>query len=315
MMSKTPWIAAASLLVALSGCGNDGYYYDRSYEYKNAEMVAPLELPDSARQGAVQDAMPVPKANSDYVRPQDGFDVPRPQPKMSEQAAQSFVQMRGERGQQWLLVNAAPNAVWPKLQRFVAATGYRVSELDASQGLIKTTDGTLSVRQGVRGGSSEVRCDQNGAANSDCLSRLSTYLTQNAGNTGEGVSLVGQNLSNDSNVILRNRQGQWQVVVQQDFASIWSELDYQLKREFDTDDARLVDQDRSQRRFTVDYLPSEASGSGWWIFGSDPEPKRYQLQIDTDNGQSIIHARRDDGSSIETSAARELLDRVASLLR
>ncbi|MCM2130118.1 outer membrane protein assembly factor BamC [Larsenimonas rhizosphaerae] len=316
MISRTTWVASASLLVLLAGCGSNGYYYDRNSEYVDAKMVAPLSLPEGARQGASQDAMPVPRVNGDFVQGKDGFKVPRPQPMMSKGDQRDFAQLRNEDGDSWLLVNAAPAAVWPRLQDFASRAGYGIQEVDPARGRIQTRQGELTLVQGIRSNSTRVECTQGDSVNAACLKDLAGYLSQTVSQQGEGVSLAGQNLSDDNTVVLENRQGQWQLNIAQGFSSTWAEMAYQLEHSFSSDNgARLVDQDRSARTFTVTYTPSTASGSGWWIFGSGPDPREYRLELAPRDQQVVVTATRTDGQPIEQGEARELLDRVASTLR
>ncbi|GAB2802051.1 outer membrane protein assembly factor BamC [Halomonas shantousis] len=315
MLKWMPLIVGVSL--ALGGCGRSGYYYDRNSEYTQAEMVEPLQLPDVRDPTRYQDAMPVPEANSDYLAAED-FDAPRPEPLAARRdTSEAFVEVREAGDDHWLLVNAAPGSVWPRLQRFVNDHGLEVTGLDAANGRIETAQGALSVRQGLRAGTSEVRCQTATDAATQCLNALKGYLAAND-EAESGVSLAAQTLSRNDRVRLENHDGQWQLQIALDFERAWSELYYQLQNAFDSDNQRLVDQNRSAGEFLVEYVPREARSSGFFgsLFGGGAEPRQYRLQV-TAAGQNMttVSVAGADGDRVASGEARELLDSVASTLR
>ncbi|MHB0775921.1 outer membrane protein assembly factor BamC [Halomonas sp. WWR20] len=310
-----PLIVGISL--ALGGCGRSGYYYDRNAEYTQAEMVEPLQLPDAQDSTRYQDAMPVPEANNDFMASED-FDVPRPQPLATRREVdQAFAELREAGGEQWLLVNAAPGRVWPRLQRFVSDHGMQVTSLDPASGRIETAQGVLNVKQGLRSESSEVRCETANEPATQCLNALKGYLTAN-GEAESGVSLAAQTLSRNDRVRLENDNGQWQLKVALDFERAWSELYYQLENTFQDDYQRLVDQNRSAGEFLVEYVPHAARDSGFFgsLFGGDAEPRQYRLQVTaSDQNMTAVRVTGSDGEPVSASESRELLDSVASTLR
>lgn len=308
-----PLMLCSSL--ALSGCGlfQDGYYYDRNDEYQNAEMTQPLELPASRNQVRYQDSMPVPQADSDFSTSDVVDDAPRPQPLASGQSdEQAYVEMREAGSERWLLVDAAPASVWPRLQGFAVDHGVNPTAINAASGRIDTAQGSLSLRQGLRSGTSEVRCDIGTSA--QCLSSVKAYLEAN--NTDSGVSLAAQPLDQSERVKLRNRSDGWELDLALDRERAWSELYYQLQNGFDADRLTVTDQNRSAGQFFIDYLPLDAEGGGWFSwFESDPQPNHYRLQLDSTAGNTVVTVADPEGQPIDSAAARELLDAIASTLR
>ncbi|MGM8932895.1 outer membrane protein assembly factor BamC [Salinicola halophyticus] len=309
-----PLMLCSSL--ALSGCGlfQDGYYYDRNDEYQNAKMAKPLDLPDSRNRVLYQDSMPVPQADSDFSAADAVDDAPRPQPLASGQGdEQAYVEMREAGSERWLLVDAAPASVWPRLQGFAVDHGVQPTAINAGSGRIETAQGSLSLRQGLRSGTSEVRCDIGSSA--QCLSSVQAYLENNH-TADSGVSLAAQPLDQSERVKLRNRDGGWELDLALDSERAWSELYYQLQNGFDDDRLTLTDQNRSAGQFFVDYLPLNAEGGGWFDwFGSDPKPEHYRLQLDSTAGNSVVTVADAEGQPVASAAARELLDAIASTLR
>ncbi|RKR06660.1 outer membrane protein assembly factor BamC [Kushneria sinocarnis] len=310
MRSQYRWVMTVPLMALLAGCGG-GYYYDRNAEYKDAEMAAPLELPAQRNQRAYQNAMPVPDASNDFM-PSDDFEAPRPQ-SMSSQQSRQFVEDRQSQGQHWLVVNAAPGSIWPRLQSFVTQRGYQVTSVDGNAGRIVTDAGTLSVRQGLRNNSSEVYCQQQDAPNERCLTALARFLDQKA--PEGGVSMVAQNLSRNDRVRLENSGGRWQLAVALDFPRAWSEFSYQLNNNFANDDRRLVDEDRSQRVFMVRYRRADEGGSWIPFMGGKPDLRPYRLAVEPEGDSVRMRVTDPQGETVDPKIARSLLDAVASTLR
>ncbi|WP_048307656.1 outer membrane protein assembly factor BamC [Halomonas sp. PR-M31] len=310
----TPLILVTALVV--SGCGRSGYYYDRNDEYRDAYLTKPLTLPDNRQRNRYQDAMPVPPANSDFLA-QGEFSAPRPQPLTGgDQGEQKFVEQREAGADRWLLVNAAPAAIWPRLQGFVAQRGLEARALNASQGRIETDQATLSVRQGLRGNTSEVRCETApGTDASQCLSALSSHLSSYA-QEQQSVSLAAQNLSRDDRVRLENAGGAWQLLMALGFDRAWSELFYQLENNFAKKGNKLLDQNRSAGEFLVEYTPKDDGGSFFGLFGDDAEPRQYRLLVDEPTqGKTRVRVAATNDNSLSGSDARELLDELAATLR
>ncbi|MEC9482032.1 MAG: outer membrane protein assembly factor BamC [Halomonas sp.] len=314
-----PLTVAIALLA--SACSRDGYYYDRNEEYRSARMTEPLVLPESRQQSRYQDAMPVPRASSDFFA-EDEFEAPRPRAlaaaRQDTQAA--FVEDRQVGADHWLLVNAAPASVWPRLQGFVEQRGLAITALDPSRGRIETGQAVLSVRQGLRNETSEVRCQNPGtigatAPHEPCLTALSSYLASE-GDQAQSVSLAAQNLSRDDRVRLENQAGNWQLLLSLGFERAWPELRYQLEN-FEGEGLRLVDQNRSSGEFLVEYAPGEAGDDGFFgLFGTDAASQAYRLLVDEPSqGMTRVRVAPAGDAPAEGSAARELLDTLASTLR
>ncbi len=310
-MSRTRWMMVTPLVLVLGGCGS-GYYHDRNSEYADAEMTSPLELPATRNQARYQDAMPVPQATNDFIKNRDGYEPPRPQTLSTSDRETRFIEPREADGNRWLVVSAAPGAVWPRLQEFVRANGYQVQNIDGNTGQITTDRGVLSVRQGIRNNTTDVYCQQGGASVDACLSEVSQYLSSSA--PQGGVSLVAQNLSRNDRVRLESRDDNWRLALALDFPRAWAELAWQLENNYETPQRHLVDQNRSERVFTVE---STVKGESSWIpfRGSSDQTQQYLLHVSpADNG---VHVSVTDsaGEPVDQQRAHDLLDGVASILR
>ncbi|WP_129138969.1 outer membrane protein assembly factor BamC [Modicisalibacter coralii] len=307
-----PLVVAVGLVV--SGCGRDGYYYDRNDEYRSAQMSEPLELPDSRRKSDYQDAMPVPSVSNDFAAEHD-FEAPRPQPLAGGESEDApYVELREAGSDRWLLVNAAPGSVWPQLQSFVESRGLQATQLDASRGRIATSQADFRIRQGLRNNTSEVRCSGPAATDGQCLAALRGYL-DSSGAQAQGVSLAAQKLSQEQRVRLQHQDGRWQLLLALDMQRAWSELHYQLENNFAGDGRELVDQNRSAGEFLIDYKPRDSEGGWFDWFGSD-QPRRYRLSVaPAANDQTRVTVAAGDDRALEDGEAREVLDALAATLR
>lgn len=311
MKCKTRWMAMTPLLLAIGGCGG-GYYYDRNSEYADAQMTAPLELPAQRDQTRYGNAMPVPEAHNDFLRDPNGFEPPRPQTLSAAGESRNFVENRRADGSRWLVVSAAPGAVWPALQQFVQAGGYRIEDVDGQRGQIVTDRGVLSVRQGLRNNTTDVYCQQGSESVESCLDEISQYLSSRA---PEGsVSLMAQNLSRNDRVRLESRDESWRLSLALDFPRAWAELAWQLENSYETERRRLLDQNRSERVFQVAYT---VEGEGSWVpfMGSDDQRREYRLHVEPVESGVIVTVTDNDGRPVDQRIARDLLDGVASTLR
>lgn len=310
-MSRTRWMMVTPLLLALGGCGG-GYYHDRNSEYADAEMTRPLELPATRDQSRYQDAMPVPHATNDFIRSRDGYEPPRPQTLSTSDRETRYVEPREADGNRWLVVSAAPGTVWPRLQEFVRANGYQVQNIDGNTGQITTDRGVLSVRQGIRNNTTDVYCQQGGASVDACLSQVSQYLSSSAPQSG--VSMVAQNLSRNDRVRLESRGDNWRLALALDFPRAWAELAWQLENNYQTDQRRLIDQNRSERVFTVEYT---VKGEGSWIpfRGSSDDTQQYLLHVAPGDNATLVTVTDSAGKPVDQQRTHDLLDGVASILR
>lgn len=311
MKSRTHWIAMTPLLLAISGCGG-GYYYDRNSEYADAQMTEPLTLPAQRDQSRYGNAMPVPEAHNDFLRDPNGFEPPRPQTLSTAGERRSFVENRRADGSRWLVVSAAPGAVWPGLQQFVQTNGYQIERLDNQRGQIVTDRGVLSVRQGIRNNTTDVYCQQGSESVEGCLDELAQYFSSRA--PEGGVSLVAQNLSRNDRVRLESRDDNWRLALALDFPRAWAELAWQLENSYETDRRWLIDQDRSEGVFLVAYT---VDGEGSWVpfMGSDDQVREYRLHVEPVQSGVVLTVTDTEGRPVDQHIARDLLDGVASTLR
>jgi outer membrane protein assembly factor BamC len=143
----TPALATAltsALLVGLTGCGmiNSVMEQDR-VEYHGAVKASKLDVPPDLTQlekdnrYAIPDARGTASASTYKLPQQDGVAVVQPGQAVGPVSTEA---MRVERAgnQRWLVVNQAPEQLWPQLKQFWADNGFALASESASTGTMET---------------------------------------------------------------------------------------------------------------------------------------------------------------------------------
>jgi len=295
-------LVAAS--VALGGCGwlfgDKGLFRDRGDDYRRATVEKPLDIPPGLSKTAIEDEAAIPPI-SNTASMEGRFVVPRPEPlEGNPDAEQVKIQKLGAAS--WILVDASPGEVWPRVRQFLATNQLTVLRADANAGIIETgwlqpkTEGTLRERyrfrieQGVQRGSSEVyvlqadvRAGENNwpAASSnpereeEMVKALAQFVADN-GSTGAVSMLAQRAIDSRGKVFLNKKPGERPyLLLELPFDRAWASLNTALPR------AGFVidDMNRDQREFLVHYEPPKEleEEKGWWrsfwswVFGDEKE--------------------------------------------
>jgi outer membrane protein assembly factor BamC len=132
------------LSFALSGCGfffgDNGVFRNRENDYLKADNIPPLILPEGAHKEALSELYPIPPisaADFGYDANATEFDVPRPMP-LSANLLQDKVKIQRVGENSWILVNAAPGELWPRVRNFLNTNDLQVAHADFKQGIIET---------------------------------------------------------------------------------------------------------------------------------------------------------------------------------
>ncbi|WP_431024256.1 lipoprotein, NlpB [Halomonas sp. H5] len=307
----TPLVVALAL--ATAGCARDGYYDDRNLDYGEAEIAEPLRLPGGG--DAVAGVMPVPQGR--IAASTEG--APRPAAGSAvRHTPEAFVESRERGDDRWLVVAAAPAAVWPMLEEFVERQGLTVTQRDARQGILATPQGRFTVQSALRGGASEVRCEAAGRSHAACLSALAGYFEMQ-GQSASASALAARAEASAALLAVQPAGEGWVLSVPADAERVWDELDHQLAGRFDDADfQRLLEGDATAREFRVAYLPQRLRGQGEGmlaalaIWRDDPEPRAVRLRVEG-AGSEGSRVRIIEG--LDGADQRELLERLADLLR
>lgn len=137
-----------TVLLALTGCsylfGDKGQFRERALDYKEAESVAPLEVPKGMSSAPIKQRYPIPAiGQADFYEPEESDSVPRPQSLLNVNEA-AGLELRQDAGKVWLVVERSKSELWTQLNEF-ASSNVSVDKADLQQGVIES--GWLAPRQ------------------------------------------------------------------------------------------------------------------------------------------------------------------------
>ena len=141
------------LAVGLSACGNvnvDEYLPDKKVEYKRERQAEKnLEIPPDLTSDRINDRMSVPDtfggvstSYTEYVtdrRLRDADGGPRSAVGGSVLPAIQDIEVRRDGDVRWLLVNAPPEDVWPRVVDFWQENGILMAEENPTVGIMRTS--------------------------------------------------------------------------------------------------------------------------------------------------------------------------------
>jgi outer membrane protein assembly factor BamC len=352
-MKKTSGILVLlALSVSVAGCswltGDNGVFRDRGDDYRAATMEKPLVVPSGFSSSAIEDQLVIPRARGGESALVGEFEVPRPEPiNPTAETEQVKLQKLGDQG--WILVEASPGEVWPRVRQFLSANQLTVLRADATGGIIETgwlqpASGTgreryrFRIEQGVQRGSSEVyvvQADDNAGESSwperssnpqreaDMMKALAQFVADNGG-TGAVSMLAQQGINAQGKVFFERQSGQpLRLRLALPFERTWASLEVGVpKAGFVIDD-----RNRSERQMWIRYDPAKVDdgedkgffASIWgWIFSSDENEGDifddrktvYTVRVQDSGGGQLISIDRQDGAELAPAAREKLLNAI-----
>ncbi|MCA0976119.1 lipoprotein-34 [Halomonas denitrificans] len=306
--------------LALAGCAKEGHYHDRNEDYADARQAAPLTLPETRDQSRYRDIMPVPQASGSFYAREGDFAAPLPQTLSASTAvAAGDVAVRETDADRWLVVGAAPAVVWPELERFAEQRGLEITRSDSAAGVIETSDASLLLRQGLRTGTSEIRCDTAGQLNRLCLNSLQRHFEARSASASIASASAQQSTDRQS-IRFEPRGDDWVMVLPFDIDRAYAELAFQLENNFDMEDRReLVSADEASKRFVIDYVTESERTRGFVdsLMSMDltESMHRVEMRLTPQGQETLMEARAVDDEPLSGDDQRELLQRMEGLLR
>ncbi|QEM82906.1 lipoprotein, NlpB [Halomonas binhaiensis] len=310
----------ALVAVTLAGCAKDGYYHDRNEDYAGAKVAAPLKLPETRDTSRYRDIMPVPEAAGQFYARESEFEAPLPQTMASSSAVNAGqVALRESAAGSWLVVGAPPAAVWPELERFSQMRGLQVTNKDASRGVISTADADIELRQGLRQGSSEIRCETAGQTNTLCLTELQSHLEARSASASI-ASMSAQQAPGAQSMELQKRGNDWVMIMPFAIDRAWAELNFQLSNNFDMQGRReLVSADETSKSFVIDYVTESERTRGFvdslTSLSLWESTHRLNLTLTPQGSVTVMQVSSAEDETLSADDQRELLDFVSGLLR
>jgi outer membrane protein assembly factor BamC len=324
-----------SLGFSLSGCGmffgDEGVFRNREGDYLKADNIPPLVLPPGKQSETMGELYPIPAVRaSDFAfdPDADSYEVPRPMP-LAANLEQENVKIQRVGGESWILINAAPGEVWPRIRNFLNVNTLAVSKADISKGIIETswlqfkTDLTtydryrLQIDQGVQPETTEVHITHMSVPSSEkptadmswprrsvnaerekwLLDELAATL---ATETAEGgTSLLAQDIGGSVKASLSMLGGEPLMTVKLDRVRALATLSYAAKQ----DGFTTFEVDGDAGLYYVDYRNPEENKPGWFkrLFriGLNPKPlvtpySLEQLRPQLPAGEALEKAARSD---------------------
>ena len=155
-------LATGALALALAGCsGNlmesiENAIPEREPEYKSSKSLPPLEVPPDLSAAQLNDSMVVPSVSgspgsatfSQYASGQDAQAMEVRSTAVLPSTPDVRVERSGDK--RWLVVEAPPGAVWPRVRDFWLQQGFLIEREDPSIGIMETD--WAEQREGIKGG-------------------------------------------------------------------------------------------------------------------------------------------------------------------
>jgi len=287
------------LSVSLSGCGiffgDEGMFRNRENDYLKADSLPPLVLPAGTNKEAMGELYPIPPisaADFGYDATASEYEVPRPMP-LSANMLQDSVKIQRVGENSWILVNAAPGELWPRIRNFLNTNNLSVARADLKQGIIETgwlqfkTDLNsqdkyrLQIDQGIQPETSEIHIthmnvpgataptqepdwpakSMNAEREKWLLDELAATLASDSAE-GSGTSMLAQGLSGNASAkatlgMFRNEPV---MTLKLDQTRTMATIAYAAKR----DGFQLFESDAGKGIFYVYYKNPEDSKPGWF---------------------------------------------------
>lgn len=351
MTVSAPKRLSATLLIAattLSGCGwltgEGGIFRDRSNDYRQAQLEQPLQVPPNLSSTAIDDALAIPPTSAPSGLG-GKFEVPRPDPLEGNPDGE-LVKLQRLGDDHWILVEAEPGEVWPRVRQFLTVNQLTVARADAATGMIESgwlqpqADGAareryrFRIEQGVQRGSSEVFVLQSGSdswpqhsTNAGREAEMRQALAQfiaDAGSSGSVSMLAQRGLDSRGKVFMERRGEQPSLRLELPIERAWASLEAALPKAGFTID----DRNRSDRQLWATYAPpqEEEEKRGWFgsiwhsLFGEDDSvgdaSTIYVIAVEprADDRSVRITLRRDDGQPLPTGDLEQLLQQIKGRL-
>ncbi len=258
--------------------GEDGFFRDKKEDYLKAQTLPRTEIPDGLDSYTLDDLLVVPEVAGSGLG-SGLLQVPAPRPITANTNHGVLLQKLGSR--RWLVVDATPNQVWPRIRDYWAQRAVGLDQENPTRGVLETTwvrvagdeskkdKFRISIEPGLRTGSSEVRvlhlnvavdAPVHGQVNwpqqslnfdreQEILQSIANYLAERMDSyQASAVSLLAGSIQEKGKAQLReNDEGQQILQLDVDFDRAWASLAQALERS----DAISVDEADVESAFFI----------------------------------------------------------------
>jgi len=353
-LSHTFAIATYSaLLFALSGCGwlvgDNGIIKDSREEYRNAQVVEPLQLPDGADSDTIRELYYIPGAGQTLVFDGDKFNVPRPDTQVAS-APKELKAYRSD-NEYWIVLEGAPDQVWARVRRFWEVNDIELASEVPYRGLMETTwlkrnnEGYITrdkfqviVEYGLQKGVSEVHIkhlgydyetveiaaqdlDWSQAEAGDKLAlamtqELSSFLIRTETDTAPASLLAQKFVGQPKSSLGVNSSGEWLIDLELSYGRAWNAIG----KAIDAAGFELKDRDRNSGLYYLVVTTGEKeTEKGFFSFlsfgGNDDEAVSHNMTIkvkrDANKVQAFIFEHEE---SLTAPLRKDVLKRIKNQL-
>lgn len=319
--------------------GEDGIFRDRKKDYRKAESLPRIEIPEGLDDSAIVDLYPVPQA----VSLSDGEvldEFPLPMGIVDSKKA-VMIQSMGD--VQWILLQASPSQLWPRLKEFLSQKNMPVTIENGAAGMLesKSADGLFRYRieQGFQRNSAElsVRFLHSPASVSSFWPEQSADKGREAAMLDElagffsaisdqpAYSFAAQGISTQKKIIVEpDAQGGKLLVLLASPERAFLTLEQSLKAA----DFSILGIDAENRSFETQYTPrlSADDKPGFFkrLFGIKPDPydkdvkyagNHYRFLLASDADRSHLSVRALDTASKQEADIRREQNHILLLLK
>lgn len=326
------FLLALLLGTAVAGCS---LFPDRSESYLNEPMGEPLKVPEGTDRSRLSSQYPIPDILSVVTLPKDrvesGFELPRP-PDLTADILEQDYAIEESADQVWLLVNDVPGRVWPAVSAYLREQGISLATDNPRTGLMQTgvlndsqrarqwlnldnsADETLRVAQfrvshGVRARSSEVqvrlqRVDERPRQllswttepqvpeqERQILDEMAIFFSDS--DDTKSFSRVALDLPRDERVSRVMEDNVLQALtLDLNFDRAW----FEVGRALSSAGIAVVDLDRSQGEWRVDFRDPDDRGRRWLFWREQWDPEfTFLLRLSAVDGSQQLSAERAPG--------------------
>ena len=342
-MTRRLCTALVCLAIGLiSGCsylGLDGVFRDRSDDYRLAEELPPLQVPQGLEAEDLGEIYPIP-GGGEVVQYQleRKFSVPRPQPVAVNESANE-VRIQRLHQDSWILLAVPPAEAWPRVRQFLTHSGIPVVRADAQAGRLETAAFELSdspglrhqfrisLVPGVQRRTTEVSilhrqfAANSGAATTTWAVRsddpqreawLRTGLAETLASQADygTASLLGETIGAAPRAeLIAPAQGLPYIEMRMSRARAWASVGYALAR----DGFALREQQAEPAVYWVDFQDPAVESPGFWrrLFGANPPPRlSYRVTVAEERGRVLVRVAELDRPPLTQRETLLVLQRI-----
>gem|GEM_PF-1944378 len=310
------------LLVAiLAGCGQNGFFRDRSHDYLNAKDGKQLQIPNQVAETTASSSslLPIPDDIA-QIKAGKAQTVERPTPANQQEELQEFIMQQGEGGA-WLLVLRDPAQIWVTTYNLLTSLDFKIlesanqqaGEINTSvlainkvnQALVKQQQATLvsnnadvalnvKINRGIQPNSSEIYIKVYVESNKNKLNRDNQLevqflnILQNSLQQQKNVevSLLASQYFTGYNLpsLERDAQNMPYLSFNTDFDRTWAYLNHAIGNT----EIKIDDINRSDGIFYVDVREQMPKPNFFMRLFASKKPMLYQLKITASDNKQLV---------------------------